>query len=287
MKKRNQSSKIGQEEMDSLTEMVDERFASFLKEGRYKDVLILMGNLSSYSLRNQLFILSQKEEATTVHGLRGWNKLGRFVKKGEKGIKILQPIRKKKEGEEEKSCLGFRVGYVFDLSQTDGEELRAFRFDEEALVEKKEAIIYGLKGVAQKHGYRLAYASEKELGKDCYGLCDHKAKLIKVKERLGDVQEISTLAHECGHALAHASPRSDFEGLLNSEKREIKEVEAESIACIVCAYLGLETENFNFSYIASWAKGDIAKFRKNLDLVSNCAKELINSIKEGLHEENE
>ncbi len=287
MKKKHQGKRMSEEEMDSLREKVDGRFASFLKEGRYKDVLLSMGNLSSYSLTNQLYILSQKPEATTVRGLRGWNKLGRFVKKGEKGIKILQPIRRKKEEGEEKSCLGFRMGYVFDLSQTEGEELETFTLDGEALVESKGKIKEGMRNVVEKEGYRLTYASKEELGENCYGLCNHKAKTIKLREGLSDLQEISTLAHECGHALAHGSSREDFEGLLPSERREIKEVEAESIACIVCAYLGLDTENFNFSYIASWASGDIKKFRKNLELVSRCAKELINGIKEVLYEENE
>ncbi len=287
MKKKHQGKRMSKEEMDSLSKKVDERFASFLKEGRYKDVLLFMGNLSSYSLTNQLYILYQKNDVTTVHGLRAWNKLGRFVKKGEKGIKILQPIHKKKEGEEEKPCLGFRVGYVFDLSQTEGEELKAFSFKEETLVENKGKIIQGMENAVKKEGYCLAYASKEELGEDCYGLCDHKAKIIKIREGLSDLQTVSTLAHECGHALAHGSPRNDFEGLLPLERREIKEVEAESIACIVCSYLGLDTENFNFSYIAGWASGDISKFRKNLELVSKYAKELIDGIKEALYEENE
>ncbi len=287
MKKKHQGKRMSEEEMDSLSKKVDERFASFLKEGRYKDVLLLMGNLSSYSLNNQLYILSQKPDVTTVHGLRGWNKAGRCVRKGEKGIKILQPIRRKKEDKEERPCLGFKVGYVFDLSQTEGEEIEAFSFNEDTLVECKDKILLGMGNVVEKEGYRLVYAAKEELGEDCYGLCDHKAKIIKIRGGLGDLQTISTLAHECGHALAHGSPRDDFEGLLPSERREIKEVEAESVACIVCSYLGLDTENFNFSYIAGWASGDIGKFRKNLDLVSKCAKELIDSIKEALYEEND
>lgn len=287
MKKKRKGRRMSEEEMDSLRERVDERFASFLKEGKYKEVLLALGNLSSYSLANQLCILCQYPGARTLHGLRGWNKLGRQVKKGEKGIKILQPIRGKEEAGEEKKCVGFRVGYVFDLAQTEGKELEVFSFDCEKLVENKGKIIMGLRGVVEKEGYGLVYASEEELGEDCFGLCDHRGRLIKLREGLSDLQEVSTLAHECGHALAHASPREDFKGLLPAERREIKEVEAESIACIVCSYLGLDTENFNFSYIAGWASGDISKFRKNLELVSRFAKALIDGIKEALYGENE
>jgi antirestriction protein ArdC len=277
---RYRSKKISKDEMNAISEKVDKRFEEFLKLGKYKEVLLVMGNLSRYSLKNQLYLMWQKPEVTTVHGLREWNKLGRQVKRGEKGLKIYFPLRGKQEGEtgEEIRCYGFKAGYVFDLSQTEGEELSVFRFDEKALVKDKEKILNGLSEAASNYGYSIRRVGEIELGQDCYGLCSHRDKEILIKENLGDLQEISTTIHECGHALAHGSCRSDFQGLTPMEKREIKEVEAESIACIVCTYLGIETENFNFSYISGWAKGDISKFRKNLNVVSGCAKTIIESI---------
>ena len=269
-----------EEEMKALAKRMDERLASFLSSGRYKDVLLCMGNLSRYSLHNQLCILFQFPSASRVAGIRGWNRLGRRVRRGEKGIRIYQPIFKKKEEGEEGKALAFRVGCVFDLSQTEGEEIKAFRLDEDSEVEEKRKIVEGLKRTLDELGYSFAYVGGEELGENCYGLCSHKEKAVKVKEGMGDLQTISTLIHECAHALAHGAERKDFEGLRTMEKREIKEVEAESIACIVCAHLGLETEEFNFSYIAGWASGDIAKFRKNLDLVSSCARRLIAGIEE-------
>ena len=287
MKRKNKGSKTGLEGIRKLSEEMEERFSFFLREGRYKDVLLAMGNLSSYSLSNQLYILFQKGDATTVHGLKAWNRLGRRVRKGEKGIKIYQPSRRKKEGEGEEETVRFKVGYVFDLSQTEGEEVRAFRFDEKALVKGKAKILKGIKKAGESAGYCFEEAGEEELGEGCFGCCDHRERRIRIRERLGDVQEISTSVHECAHALAHGHERKDFEGLAVLERREIKEIEAESIACIVCAYLGLDTEEFNFSYIASWAKGDIVKFRKNLDVVSLYAKEIIKSIEEETNESNE
>jgi antirestriction protein ArdC len=71
----------------------------------------------------------QKPNASYVAGFRTWNQLGRFVKKGEKGIVILAPIvRRKAENDEDHeeasaSVAGFRAAYVFDVSQTDGQEL--------------------------------------------------------------------------------------------------------------------------------------------------------------------
>ena len=84
-------------------------------------------------------IFIQRPDASYVKGYKAWNQLGRYVKKGSKGIKILcHCIRKvevikepdetnvynDKEAEKEikKVISGFRVGYVYDLSDTDGDD---------------------------------------------------------------------------------------------------------------------------------------------------------------------
>ena len=46
----------------------------------------------TYSFGNIMLIARQKPDATNVAGLRTWNSLGRFVKRGEKGIFILAPM---------------------------------------------------------------------------------------------------------------------------------------------------------------------------------------------------
>jgi hypothetical protein len=94
-----------------------------------------MSRFHHYSFGNVLEIARQKPGATRVAGLYAWNQLGRKVRKGEKGIRILAPIVgiRRKNDEEAKTgdpaynhkpvLVGFRNAYVFDVSQTDGEEL--------------------------------------------------------------------------------------------------------------------------------------------------------------------
>lgn len=71
--------------------------------------------------------MAQKPDATQVAGYRKWQELRRQVKKGEQAIKIFVPFKKKLEdpdtGEEKVRLIGFGVGNVFDVSQTDGEPL--------------------------------------------------------------------------------------------------------------------------------------------------------------------
>ena len=96
--------------------------------------LTAMSRFHNYSFGNILEIARQKPDATRVAGLYTWNQLGRRVKKGEKGIRILAPIigvKRKPQEEAEKDLtrqnvpllVGFRAAYVFDVSQTEGKEL--------------------------------------------------------------------------------------------------------------------------------------------------------------------
>ena len=96
--------------------------------------LTAMGRFHNYSFGNILEIARQRPNATRVAGLYAWNQLGRKVKKGERGIRILAPvvgIRRKKDSEAEKDIrtqnqavlVGFRSAYVFDITQTEGKGL--------------------------------------------------------------------------------------------------------------------------------------------------------------------
>ena len=89
-----------------------------------------MSRFRNYSFGNILEIARQRPDATRVAGLYAWNQLGRKVKKGEKGIRILAPIigvKRKPKEEAEKDLtkqnvpvlVGFRAAYVFDVSQTE------------------------------------------------------------------------------------------------------------------------------------------------------------------------
>src|SRR5579875_1542522 len=100
--------------------------------------LTAMSRFHQYSFGNVLEIARQMPTATRVAGFWTWKNLGRSVKAGQKGIRILAPIvgiRRKKDEEaqkditkqNERALLGFRNAYVFDISQTEGVDLPALR----------------------------------------------------------------------------------------------------------------------------------------------------------------
>src|SRR6201997_3320115 len=120
------------EQIEEITEKATEQLVAALQAGHSEALtsyLKAIGRFHRYSLHNVMLIASQKPNASYVAGIRTWNELGRFVKKGEKGILILAPIVRRKsankEDQKESSpfVAGFRAAYVFDVSQTDGKQL--------------------------------------------------------------------------------------------------------------------------------------------------------------------
>lgn len=110
---------------DSLNQL-----ASMLDEGRSErltSLLTTMARFHRYSLHNVCLIVAQRPTATRVAGFHTWRSVGRFVRKGEKGIAIMAPIvrrrREDADDDEARTIVGFRAAYVFDVEQTDGEPL--------------------------------------------------------------------------------------------------------------------------------------------------------------------
>src|SRR5215467_14229395 len=127
------------EEVNQLTKEAVDFLVAALESGHSEVLtayLSAMAKFHTYSFGNIMLIARQKPQATNVAGIRTWNSLGRFVKRGEKGILILAPMIGRKptdsvsgsttDAKEIASQLyGFRAVYVFDVSQTKGKDLPA------------------------------------------------------------------------------------------------------------------------------------------------------------------
>jgi antirestriction protein ArdC len=205
-----------------------------------------------YSWGNTLLIAAQRPDATRVAGFHAWLRLGRHVRKGEHGIAILAPVVPRlrvvdADSGDERLVAGrphsFRVAHVFDVSQTDGEELAAPPVTRLEGGDPKDWYTQ-LRDVA----HSLEFTVEEDyLPDDVNGDCNHALRRIRIEVRNGQRQQVKTLAHELGHAILHA----DRAGLC----REQAELEAESVAYVVCAGLGIDTSEYSFGYLAVWAGG--------------------------------
>ena len=172
--------------------------------------LTAMGRFHNYSFGNILEIARQKPDATRVAGLYAWNQLKRRVRKGERGIRILAPvigIKRKKDTEAEKDIrtqnqavlVGFRSAYVFDVSQTDGEELPELSTKVSGDVgERRERLIDFI--IAQGVELEFKESIAPALGAS-YG-----GKIVLLPGQ-STAEEFSTLVHELSHEMLHKADR--------------------------------------------------------------------------------
>lgn len=213
-----------------------ERMASGEGDQVFRDYLKASAAFWRYSPSNVGLILWQCPTATRVAGFRAWKKLGRYVRKGEKGIAILVPwsLRKRRqeaeaEGDEAEEIpervTVFRVGHVFDVAQTDGEEVPSFQPDfagAEGLKGKLEAFAAG-------RGWSVEYGPVFE----AQGFAA-PGGVIRIQEAATPGRQVQTLAHEVAHQLLHLGPEA---GRLTSKQQEL---EAEAAAAVVLEWAGFD-----------------------------------------------
>lgn len=181
-----------------------------------------------YSPRNIWLIMHFRPEATFVAGFYRWISLNRFVRKGEQGIPILAPIIVKeddKDGIETKQLVGFKVVYVFDVTQTYGEPLPPP--PEWKSPEKNKMLNSQLMQFAKNRGIEVSF---RNLPGETQGLS--RGGAIELSPTAGTI----VLVHEISHELMH-------KGKDNRQTKEIKELQAEAVAYVVCRHFGLENLN--------------------------------------------
>jgi antirestriction protein ArdC len=259
---RTEAQKLSKESLDALAAQLEsgksETLASFLDA---------MARFHNYSWGNVMMILAQRPDAKRVAGVRTWNQLGRFVRKGEKGIGIFAPMRFKTEenatpGEGEEERIGFRVVHVFDISQTDGEALS----EPATVAGEASSHLLNLKRVVSERGLRLEYADDlgSAMGSYCKGT-------IKLANGMTPAEEFSVLAHELAHSVMHA--------VRNGFSRDRAELEAEAVACVLCRYAGLDSGTAHSDYIQLYRGGKKALI-ESLDAIQGVASELIKEMSE-------
>src|SRR5215831_3796144 len=105
---------ITTEALDTLAALLDEGHSEQLTA-----LLKTMARFHRYSWHNVCLIATQCPTATRVAGFQTWRTMGRFVRKGEKGIAILAPITGRQLADPDcadaRTVVGFRAAYVFDI----------------------------------------------------------------------------------------------------------------------------------------------------------------------------
>lgn len=272
----------------ALTEQLEAGVKEVFESEQYKTYLKTMSKFHQYSFGNVLLILMQCPEASLVAGFQTWKRhFGRTVKKGEHGIQIIAPTQRSRlvkqdrlDPDTQRPVIGldgvpeqepvfvnyqsFRVTYVFDVSQTEGKELPSYGVDElTGDVPYFDSMFSAVEKLAPVPiEYRPAAAT-----KGSYNCLERK---IYVNEGMSQVQTLKTLIHETAHALLHDSSVLDDE--IPKKDRHTKEVEAESIAYVVCQHFGIDTSDYSFPYVTGWSRGkELPELKASLECISRTA----------------
>lgn len=252
-------------------EKLQENVERIRSSEQWKAALQVRAKLHNYSFSNVMLIALQCPDATMIAGYRKWQELGRQVRKGEKSIAILAPLVKKtkdEDGEEKRRVVGFRAASVFDVSQTDGEELPMPPAPK--LLDGEGDVIEGayqrVVDFAAGLGSKVELVDPEQLG-SANGAFYLSTKAILVRSDLSPLHRLKTAIHEVAHAMMHDG----------GSERQLGEVEAESTAYLVSDALGFDTGEYSFAYVAGWG-GDTETLLKAGDRACKAADQIITAI---------
>ena len=245
--------------------------------GDLANYLRTVAKFYNYSMFNQLLIWTQNKDATHVAGFRAWeDKFNRYIQKGEKGIAILFPRFVKKEDrqdDDKPEPIGFGVGYVFDVSQTEGDPMpERPNWPELTSTTSNGQALLSL-GCKLTEKYDLTIKFEQPSVKGARGSFHIINNVITIDDTLSVDQQAQVLMHELGHwKLRHQN-----ESYIDLEY-ELEEVVVDSTAFVVCAYFDLDTAEQDFYYVTNWANADIDVVKSQLRPISKLSRELINDL---------
>lgn len=283
------------DQLKSVTDQLEKGVKEVFQSDKYKQFLDTMAKFPRYSVNNSLLIMMQKPEAQLCQSYTGWKEMGRYVKKGEKGLSILAPAPYKIEREQtimddkgrpvldadgepvkekiEVTVRAFKVVKTFDISQTAGKELPSIGPAE--LIGSIEGYSKFLKALQEISSVPVTF---EQINGGAKGFYDQTDKRIAIKEGMSEVQTIKTVLHEMAHQKLHDK---DSVATAADISRNGKEVEAESVAYVVCQHYGIDTSDYSFSYVASWSDGkETPELKNSLDKIRNTAAEFISQIDE-------
>jgi len=265
-----------------LAEDAFNRLAAELDAGKseaFKNYLAAMGRFHRYSWGNIGLIAYQRPTATHVAGIHTWNKLGRIINEGEKGIMILAPIIRKErevpqtpakpdepvvkqEKDAERRPVGFRTAFVFDLAQTHGKplpEVAKTTGDPKQCTDKLRALV-AKEGISLEYDKSIAPAQGVSFGGK-----------IRLLPDMRPAEEFSVLAHELAHEMLHHAKGEE------RVSKTVVETQAEAVAYVVCRGVGLETNSAAADYIHLY-NGDKKTLAESLSVIQETSSKILDQL---------
>lgn len=288
------------QEMDQMAEKLEAGVKDVFRGENYKAYLDFCAKMPRYSINNQILIMMQKPDATMCQSFTGWKEMGRFVKKGEKGIRVMAPAPYKVEREQDKldasgkpvmdadgesvketvevKINAFKPVSTFDISQTEGEPIPQLGVDE--LVGSVDGYATLMEAIKQASPVPITFEQIESGAKGYFHVEENR---IAIQEGMSEAQTVKTALHEASHATLHSKEAMSADS--NKKSRSQKECEAESVAYVVCQHYGVDTEEYSFPYVAGWSSDkEVPELKASLDMIRRAAADLIVKIDEKIAE---
>lgn len=264
--------------IDEVLKRLKEGVDGIQQSDNFRRFLLTMSKFHDYSIGNLILIMMQRPNATRVAGFSTWKNLGRWVKKGERGIAILAPCfppkekrREAEEGEdrdEEEIVVSpafFKVVHVFDLSQTEGKPLPEFEVPS-LTGEANEELFTRIMELAATQRLEVGFESRPSQDPAIKGI--YWGKSIWVRPEESRAQQLKTLIHEMAHYYS--------EDVFRIPRRDAETI-AESVAFTVGAHFGFDSGVRSFSYVALWAE-DKKVLETNLSAIRRISAKMMDSL---------
>lgn len=277
------------DKIKELTDKLEAGIKEVFTSDKYREYLSTMNKFHNYSFNNSMLIHMQKPEASYVAGYKTWETMERHVRKGEKGITIFAPCPYKvkkpvevydsKTGqvkrdihgkpmmeEKEITYASFKAISIFDISQTEGKPLPELAQELKGEIPDYMVLMDSVKEIAP---VPIRFESWEQSKKGHYNLAN---KEIVIKSGMSDLQTVKTAIHETAHSIVHKDQA-------HVKDSATMEVEAESVAFVVCQHLGLDTSDYSFGYLAGWSSNEeLPELKSSLQTIQRTSHEVIESL---------
>ena len=284
---------VANKDTKALAEHLKEGMRNYLDSEQFKSFLDTMSKFHNYSLNNIHLLKMQNPNVSQVASFNKWKTdFDRTVKKGSKALKIWVPYQVKTsipvhqkeldftpaENEmEQKEIIvtRFKLGNVFDVSQTEGKELPKAINELTGDVKDYEDLYRAAKAVSMDNQVPISFEEIKRESTNGYYSPDEN-RIVISKGLKGQEQILKTIFHEMAHADLHRGSNAQY----GDDQYRKQELQAESVAYVVANHFGFDTSSYSFGYLAIWAKdkNGFEDMVEQLQVVQKEAKSLIDRM---------
>ena len=284
---------VANKDTKALAEHLKEGMKNYLDSEQFKSFLDTMSKFHNYSLNNIHLLKMQNPNVSRVASFNKWKAdFDRTVKKGSKALKIWVPYQVKTKisanqnelsfspsenemEEKEVTVTRFKLGNVFDVSQTEGKELPKAINELTGDVKDYEDLYRAAKAVSMDNQVSISFEEINRESTNGYYSPDEN-RIVISKGLKGQEQILKTIFHEMAHADLHRGSNAQY----GDNQYRKQELQAESVAYVVANHFGFDTSSYSFGYLAIWAKdkNGFEDMVEQLQVVQKEAKSLIDRM---------